>query len=174
MVSTVIVKYKLTSVAQVESAHWYKKLKEATEQAEGFMAMLKLPPLAEEEKLTIVLCFRTFEDATRWVQSETRIRLLEEDAKGYITNRMEQVNRNSFWFSPMPERKKCRAKQVLVSFVAVYPLTVFVPKLVSALFVGVAWSSSLVKGIVVALIISSLMVYLVMPTVLRVFKKWLD
>ncbi|MEJ5052770.1 hypothetical protein [Sphingobacterium sp. MYb382] len=173
MVSTVIVKYKLTSAASFESTSWYKKLKEATEQEDGFIDMLQLPPLAEEENMTIVLCFRTFDDATKWMHSATRIRLLEEDAKDYITNRIEQVNRNLFWFSPMPEKSKCRAKQVLVSFIAVYPLTVIVPQLVSALFVGLDFSSSLVKGIVVALIISSLMVYLVMPTVLRVFKKWI-
>lgn len=173
MVSTLIVQYKLTKGTSFESTNWYKKLKEATEKEEGFIDMLELPPLAEDENMTIVLCFRTFEDSTRWMQSETRRKLLEVDAKDYVANRIEQVKPNLFWFSPMPEKSKCRAKQVVISFIAVYPLTVMVPKLVTALFVGLEFSSSLVKGILVALIISSLMVYLVMPTVLRVFKKWI-
>lgn len=173
MVSTVIVQYKLTKGTGFESTNWYKKLKEATEQAEGFIDMLEIPPLAAGENRTIVLCFRTIDDARRWMQSETRRKILEVDAKDDVTNRLEQLKPNLFWFSPKPEKSKGRAKQVVVSFVAVYPLTVVVPKLVTALFVGLEFSSSLVKGILVALIISSLMVYLVMPTVLRVFKKWI-
>lgn len=173
MISTVVVRYKLNDVANFESTSWFKKLKEVTEQEEGFIDMLQLPPIEEEAQLTVVLCFKTLKAAKNWLQSEKRKKLLEEEALGDISNRLEQVIQNPFWFQLNSVKKKSRIRQVIVSFIAVYPLTVIVPKMVTALFVNLQFYSILIKGILVGLIISTLMVYLMMPLVLRVFKKWI-
>ncbi|MGH1517832.1 hypothetical protein [Chryseobacterium sp. JK1] len=173
MISTVVVKYKLNDVANFESTGWLKKLKEVTEQEEGFIDMLQLPPILEEEHLTIVLCFMTLRDAKNWLESEKRKKLLEE-ALGDISNRLEQVIQNPFGFQLNSVKKKSRIRQVIVSFIAVYPLTVIIPKQVTTLFIKLEFDSVILKGILVALIISSLMVYLVMPIVLKVFKKWIE
>ncbi|MNR58382.1 hypothetical protein D3C85_1793700 [compost metagenome] len=54
-----------------------------------------------------------------------------------------------------------------------YPFTIFVPKIVLFFFKTMGFTSVVMRGIMVSVVISTLMVYVAMPLILRLFGSWM-
>jgi antibiotic biosynthesis monooxygenase (ABM) superfamily enzyme len=80
-----------------------------------------------------------------------------------------------FWFTPPPGGKQAKPyKQFLVTFSAIFPLTILIPWLLQPVF---AWLPALglpgVSHFIVAAAIVAIMTYAVMPRYVRLLSGWL-
>ncbi|QNK61114.1 hypothetical protein H7F33_11035 [Pedobacter sp. PAMC26386] len=168
-------KYKLNNTNDIERNLWYQKLVVATNSAEGFIDRSELSPVDGEEFHTVVLRFNTSYNAKGWINSDKRRQILSEASIEHISGREEMLHiNNQFWFQATDNKKMIPGwKQVIASFLAVYPLTIFVPKIVAVLFANIHLLSILLSGITVSVIISTLMVYIAIPAILWLLKKWI-
>lgn len=174
MVSTFIVKYKLNNANDPKESLWYQKLMEATANAKGFIDRSELPPVNGAEFHTVVLRFDTAQNAENWMSSDLRKQILRQAALSHISDKEEMLHiGNQFWFQSGQKRKIPGWKQVIASFLAVYPLTVFVPKIVLLFFMTMGVTSVVMRGIMVSIVISTLMVYVAMPVILRWLGSWM-
>ncbi|MGY0036495.1 hypothetical protein [Pedobacter sp. NJ-S-72] len=174
MISTFIVKYKLNNTNDIQRNLWYQKLIEATNRSKGFIDRSELSSVNGEKFHTVVLRFNTFYNAKKWMNSDLRRQILNEASIEDISGKEEVLHSgNQFWFQTDSKKKIPGWKQVIASFLAVYPLTIFVPKIVAVLFAKLDFLSPILSGIVVSVIISALMVYIAIPFILKLLKKWM-
>ncbi len=174
MVSTLIIKYKFDGQHQIQEEHWYAKLIDATDNAEGFIDRTELLAVREDEYHTIVLRFDTAANAQKWMDSDIRKQILGEATERNIYSRREMVhNDNQFWFA-LTTKKMRKWKQVIASFLAVYPLTLVIPKLIRSILDKMDISISILNGVLSSMVISFLMVYVAIPLISKILKDWLN
>ena len=110
--------------------------------------------------------------ARAWDQSEERNRLVQE-ATRFSTMDMQRVTGLEAWFTlpsilsiiPPPPWK-----QLLVTLIGAYPLVVLVSALIMPRLIG--WPL-LLRSAVLPVILLTLMTYVVMPPLTRLFRTWL-
>ncbi len=175
MISTLIIRYKLHISNKLEFDLWYEEMTKATRSAEGFIDRIELPSVKSDGFHSVVLRFENSKYAEKWMNSDIRKKLLAKANIIHFSDKQEIIHEdNDFWFNTDKKVKTHQWKEVIVSFVAVYPLTQIAPKIVDLIFTMIGLSSFFLRGAIIALIVSTLMVYLAMPIVLKVFKKWLS
>jgi antibiotic biosynthesis monooxygenase (ABM) superfamily enzyme len=111
---------------------------------------------------------KNFKASPHYKDWMVRLRALT-DREPYI----EELGGTAGWFTlpgyphatPPP-----RIKMALITFIGVYPLTSILPRLFMRMLPG--WHPLLVNVIVTSLIVACL-TWLIMPTLTRVFRKWL-
>ncbi|MBD0295627.1 MAG: hypothetical protein ICV84_10600, partial [Flavisolibacter sp.] len=152
---------------------WKEKLDHASRQAIGFLDRTELPIISNEPYHSVILRFDNKANAENWLHSAKRKTLLRE-VEAMAEERQEILHEdNTFWFSVSAEKTSTKWKQVIVSFVAVYPLTLVIPVLVQLGLRELGIASVLLSGILIGVIISACMVFFAMPLTLQLFKKWL-
>lgn len=173
MISTVIVRYIVNNPSNpTTSTTWYKALKKANEEAEGFIDRTELPPVEGEAFHSVVLRFKNPTDAQNWLDNDARKQILEQAGIDDISQIKSAVHQNSaFWFTP--GKSPVKWKQVVLSLISVYPLTQIIPKLVNSVFTSINLESFFIEGIVISIFISVMMVYVMMPLVFKLFKRWI-
>ena len=126
---------------------------------------------------TIIIRFDTIENLTKWMESNDRKHLIKKvqplfskDDKYLIKSGLD------FLFTNNNENQKipARWKQYLVTWSAIYPLSILIPLLVLPILKFLNFpdnrfiNSLFISGIVVAI-----MIYLLMPNYTKLIKKWL-
>lgn len=155
-------------------ANDFKKWRSATEAVvktfAGFIDIAALDHLNENDYYYIIIRFDSGENANAWLYSDERKAILNDSHCHWLTHKQEVIfDWNIFWYRIFEGTKKW--KQWVVTFLAVYPLTLIIPSVVKIL-------SSIIPlyffaGIISALLISGFMIFPIMPFVLNLFKKWL-
>lgn len=171
MICVIIVRYKL-SPEHGDFDEWKEKMDEASRQAIGFLDRTELPLIPYEPYHSVILRFDNKANAENWLHSAKRKTLLQE-VETMAEERQEMLRDGNFWFGVSPEKTSTKWKQVVVSFVAVYPLTQVIPVLVQLVLKELGIASFLLVGILIGVIISICMVYFAMPLALKLFKTWL-
>ena len=162
------------AVAHYEA--WLKEIIPIAQSFAGHQSVNVIKPHAAAEPYTIVLHFDTIANLRKWLDSDTRRRLVDT-IKPYL-HRAEDVDIRTgfeFWFTPTAIAKHARPwKQYLVTLSAIFPLTVVVPFILEPLL---RWTPVLalpgVRQLLVAAIIVALMVYVIMPRYTRAIASWL-
>ncbi|MES2238981.1 MAG: antibiotic biosynthesis monooxygenase [Bacteroidota bacterium] len=128
-------------------------------------------------KYTIIIQFDTIDNLKNWMQSNERMRLikkvtpiLSKEDNYYIKSGLD------FLFESENDKQKppVRWKQYLVTWSAIFPLSIVVPLIVLPFLHFMNFpenhylNSFLISGIIVFL-----MVYLIMPYYTKLIKKWL-
>lgn len=171
MPSMLVIRYKRIGSSDVLFQQWYTTITEATTEAEGFLDMTDLPPIANEKFHHVFLRFITPENANAWLNSSKRLALFKESEHLLVSDREEELHHNTqLWFKPNPQRS-IKWKQWTVTFLAVYPLTILLPFLINYFFPDIPF---VVKGLLSGLSISGTMVYFMMPFMLKIFNNWLN
>lgn len=148
---------------------WMLKAKDLVKTFKGFINVTVLNRLKSTDYYVIVR-FDCQENASAWLNSDERRDILNDSYATWLSEKQEVIHDwNIFWYRIFQGTKKW--KQWTVTFIAVYPLTIVIPTLVKiiATFIPLFFFA----GIISALLISGFMIYLVMPFVLNLFKKWL-
>ncbi|RKE57094.1 hypothetical protein [Sphingobacterium detergens] len=172
MISTIVVRYKLLA-PKGEFEEWKKKMDEVSRRANGFLDRIELPMITNEPYFFVLLRFDKIANAEKWLNSLERLTLLKE-VDGIAEERQQMMHKDSdFWFAQSPKNAVVKWKQIIVSFIAVYPLTQIIPRLVHVAFTAMGIKSALFSGLLAGMLISACMVYFAMPIVLRLFRKWL-
>ncbi len=165
-----LVRYKVAPDSVKDFQIWKAKTDEVMKTFKGFIAITLLNPEKDSDYYYVIIRFNSSENARVWLNSDARKNLLKDPHATWLSDKQEVIQDwDKFWYNTFSEVKKW--KQWVVTFIAVYPLTIVVPRFVKT--ISAVISLSFFEGIINALLISGLMIFLVMPLVLSFFKKWL-
>lgn len=148
----------------------------AHSQFEGHLGTDIIRPVESGSRYIVILRFVDKAHALTWLHSPVRQDLLKVAEPWLMdADRFHVHQEAEFWFTPPSGRKQPkRWKQWMLSAVAVFPLTVIVPKPIGELAHWLAPSlPDLAVAAVSALTISGLMVYFLMPFLIRLAGPWL-
>lgn len=155
---------------------WMVKATQAHATFRGYLATDIIRPIGAGLRFIVVVRFDSEAGAQAWLASDTRAGLLAEALPWLLGEDRHQVHAGSdFWFRP-PGRGAAprRWKQWMLSTAAVFPLTFLMPWLVHSVtdpFIP-GMHALLFKGLI-ATAISGVMVYWLMPALIRLAGRWL-
>ncbi len=126
---------------------------------------------------TVVIRFDSEQHLKDWMHSEERKRLVEKVRPLFVTDDDFFISTGlDFWFTPEGAKAKVppRWKQVLVTFIALYPLVLAVPLITGQVYGAMRISEYhlLTTAIGTGLIVL-LMAYVVMPYITKLVQRWL-
>ena len=156
-------------------AEWAKEILSAVSGYPGYLGREVILPTRGNRRYTIIVRFDNEERLRAWADSEARrefvgraAELLEEGGRNEITTGVD------FWFTPENARPPRAWKQFLLGTSVVYPLSLAIPHFLSPLF-GVAPSlrHPLVSRLLVAVILTGLLTFVIMPRYTRLVRAWL-
>lgn len=174
-VTTVIVQRPYKSQVQAYE-NWLKEMVPLAQRAAGHRGVNVIKPHGQNDEYTIVLHFASETTLRQWLESETRREMIERVRP--LLNTDEKIDIRTgleFWFTPPETRKMAPPyKQFLLTWSAIFPLSVLIPLVLSPLFSALPFLSvSLVKPLLVSMLIVALMTFVVMPRYTRLVAKWL-
>ncbi|NWF69381.1 MAG: antibiotic biosynthesis monooxygenase [Chloroflexi bacterium] len=171
---TIIVSRVVKPGRAAEFEEWAHGISQAALAFEGHMGVHVIRPAAHAARREYALIFRfdTYDNLRRWAQSEVRrdwLKRVEPLIMGEPQTNI--VSGMEFWFT-MPDQPQPppRYKMALVSWLAITPLSHFVPPLLAPLLGDAA---PLLRTMLVAAVLIGLMTYVVMPFMTRLFRRWL-
>lgn len=172
---TFIIQHKVRPGYRDRYEAWLRDIGGEAERYAGHLGTNVIRPPDDAGQYTIIIRFDGYNHLRAWVESGTRrdyIRRIEPILEG--GDRIEIQSGLDFWFTPPGVRAPNRFKQFLLTFSAIYPLTLLVPAGLVPLFEAVPLLDNLfISRFLVAGIIVWLMVYIVMPRYTRAVAGWL-
>lgn len=159
-----------------EYENWLKEMVPLAQGSGGHRGVNVIRPHGQNEAYTIVLHFSSEASLRHWLESDTRRQMIEkvrpflnEEEKIAIKTGLE------FWFTPPGVKKNAPPyKQFLLTWSAIFPLSLFVPWLLSLITPTLPFLSvPLVKPFLSSLLIVGLMTFVIMPRYVRLTAKWL-
>ena len=165
---------KPDAVARYEE--WLKEIIPVAQEFAGHQSFNVIRPHGVSDAYTIILHFDSIANLRRWLASEARVHLVEKIRP--FLRAEEDIDIKSgveFWFTPPPGGKPAKPyKQFLVTLSVIFPLTIIVPWLFQPLFGWIpVLALPIVRHLVIAAAIVSIVVYAVMPRYTRLVSKWL-
>lgn len=170
--------HRIKPDARAEYETWLKRIIHVAAQYPGHLGVNILRPTEGHNDYEIALRFASHADAGRWLESAERKALINDALPSFREDEVIEIQSGiDYWFSPpgVPANKQpVRWKQWLVTTSVIWPLTLLVPFLLTPLFTLLPWLSSwgIRHGIVAACVVG-LVVYVVMPRVVRLVAAWM-
>ncbi|MBX3666624.1 MAG: antibiotic biosynthesis monooxygenase [Burkholderiales bacterium] len=172
---TFIIQHKVRPAHRRQYEDWLRDVGREAERYPGHLGTNVVRPPDDNGQYTIIIRFDCYDHLRAWVESDTRreyVRRVEPILDG--GDRIEIKSGLDFWFTPPGVRAPNRFKQFLITFSAIYPLTLLVPAGLAPLFEAVPLLDNLfISRLLVAGVIVWLMVYVVMPRYTRAVAAWL-
>lgn len=168
--SLLLVRFKVAESSGLDFDKWKQKAVDLIKTFKGFVAISFLKQVGDYGFVHVMIRFDCEEHIKEWLHSDTRKEIFNGSESSWLTERQEVIHDETiFWYRIFEGTKKW--KQWAVTFIAVYPLTLVIPWLVS----GMAGIIPLYffAGIISAVMISGFMIFLVMPFIHNLFKNWL-
>lgn len=156
--------------------NWLKEMVPLAQESAGHRGVNIIKPHGQNDEYTIVLHFASETTLRQWLGSDTRRRMMEQVRPLLNTEEKIEIRTGlEFWFTPPETRKMAPPyKQFLVTWSAIFPLSVLVAWLLAPLFTAVPFLSvPLVKPLLTSLFIVALMTFVIMPRYTRLVAKWL-
>lgn len=174
-VTTVIHHKPLPGSIDVYEA-WLKEIIPAAQSFAGHQSVSVIRPHVAGGAYTNILHFDTAAHLCRWLESDTRERLMAQ-IKPHLSE-PEGIDIKTgfeFWFTPPPSGKPAKPyKQFLITLSAIFPLTLIIPFAMRPVFDAVPYANLPgVRPFVVAVLIVALMVWVIMPRYTRALSRWL-
>ena len=174
-VTTVIRQQPLpASTARYEE--WLREIVPVAQSFAGHQGVNVIRPQIAGGAYTIVLHFDTVAKLRGWLDSETRVHLIDKIRPYLVTQEDVEIKSGiEFWFTPPPGGKLAKPyKQFLVTLSVIFPLTMIIPWLLQPLF---GWIPLLglfgIRHLATAAVIVGIVVYIVMPRYTRLVSRWL-
>lgn len=165
-----MVRYKIAPGNTYDFKAWKFTADEHIGTFKGYISTTVLYPAENSDCHYIILRFDSKENAETWMHSDARKEMMKDSHATWMSGKQEVIHDwDIFWYSTFQGTKKW--KQWTVTFIAVYPLTIVMPLLVKK--ISTAMPLFFFEGILRALLISGFMTFLIMPFVMKLFKKWL-
>lgn len=126
---------------------------------------------------TVIIRFDTIENLKNWMESEERKNLIQK-AKPFLAKGDKYLIQSGldFLFENENEKQKVpvRWKQYLVTWSAIYPLSLLIPLIVLPILKTVNFpENKFISSLFVSGCIVFIMVYWLMPNYTKLIKKWL-
>ena len=174
---TSVVHHHVKAGAEVSYEAWLREITPAAQGFPGHLGVDVLQPPQGGGLYTIVLRFDTLEHLHDWLTSDTRQGLIAQVEPLLV--RADQLDIKTgleFWFTApqLGQRHPPPYKQFLVTLSVIFPLTLLVPWALQPLFEAVPIIGlSGVRHFASAVVIVSLMTYVIMPHYTRLVAGWL-
>jgi len=176
--ATVVITHHINEGKQKDYEEWLNEIGPICRSSIGHLDWQIIRPIPTMTySYTVVIRFDTIENLRKWMESQERKRLIEKvrpllskDDNYHIKSGLE------FLFAPANDSSKIplRWKQYLVTWSAIYPLSMIIPLILLPLMrMIIIPQIRFVDSFFVSGVIVFLMVYLVMPHYTKWIKKWL-
>jgi antibiotic biosynthesis monooxygenase (ABM) superfamily enzyme len=176
--ASVVIHHHIVDGKQSEYEEWLNEIAPLCRRAAGYIDWQIIRPIPNLTfNYTVIIRFDTIEHLKAWMESKERKRYIDQ-AKPLFAKDDHYLIRSGldFLFPADNEKQKApvRWKQYLVTWSAIYPLSLIIPLLVLPILKALhlpesRWITSFfVSGTVVFI-----MVYLLMPHYTRWIRKWL-
>jgi antibiotic biosynthesis monooxygenase (ABM) superfamily enzyme len=154
---------------------WTKEILSASSSYAGYLGREVFRPAAGNRKYTIIVRFDTDEHLRDWIDSDARREFISRAGDLLEKGDQNEVRTGiDFWFTPEGTRPPKAWKQFLITTSAVYPLSLIIPRLLAPLFgVSPSLGHPLVANLMVAIILTGLLTFVIMPRYTRLVKRWL-
>ncbi|PAU87312.1 antibiotic biosynthesis monooxygenase [Pseudomonas sp. WN033] len=175
--ASIIIRHQVSPDNRNRYETWLRQIITTAARFPGHQGVHILRPVGTDQTFEIAVRFSSQEQAQNWLDSDQRRELIA-DIRPILTQ-TEHIEIHSgidFWFTPPTAQSKqpTRWKQWLVTTAVIWPLTMLVPLAFQPLFRQVpvlsAWGIS--HGLIAATIVG-LVVYVIMPRVVRLVAGWL-
>jgi uncharacterized protein len=169
---TIVVSRMVFPGHEKEYEDWVKKLADAAKESPGNTGVtILIPPKGQTGLHHVVMYFTDEKSMHQWETSYIRQKLSHEADAFSRKTRQEQTGLET-WFS-IPEYPELEApppwKMAIVTFLAVYVLSIIIVQILGLLKLNFYVESILVAGLLVGIL-----TWVVMPVLSRyVFRKWL-
>lgn len=176
--ATVVINHRIRSDKHEEYERWLEEIAPLCKASPGHLDWhIVRPVLGVTDTYTVIIRFDTTEHLKNWMQSDDRKRLIDRVQSLFVgTDDVFISSGLDFWFTPSGAKAKLpvRWKQYLVTWSAIYPLSLTVPiAVVPALrWVGLP-ASFPIRTLAVTGVVVFLVVYVVMPRYTRLVRRWL-
>ena len=175
--ASVVITHHILDGKQQEYEEWLNKIVPLTRHSEGFIDHQIVRPIPNLTYVyTVIIRFDTIENLKKWMESDARKKLIEKANPLFRKDDNYKIKSGlDFMFEAENETKvPVRWKQFLVTWSAIYPLSLLIPLLLLPLLrllkipVNHYFDGLLISGCIVFL-----MVFAVMPNYIRLIRKWL-
>ena len=173
----IIIKHTVHSEFRERYEVWLKQIIAAAAEFPGHEGVYILRPQQENNTFEIAVRFSSNAAADAWLSSNIRKELLSSIVFALAADEQLEIKSGiDFWFTPPASKAKqpTRWKQWLITTAVIWPLTIIIPVLYQPLFnILPAISVWGVRHGIIAATIVALVVYLIMPRVVRLVAGWL-
>lgn len=170
---TVVVKRVIKSGKENDFEMWLKGATGDLKKFQGYRDITLIRPQVGASKLEYVLIIRfdNYANLDVWENSNVRGELEAGDFTENLDN--QRITGLEYWFS-LPEIPKAhvppRYKMATVTIIAIFPLSTLIGMY---LVPHLMWLNSYLRGLLVTIILVSLMTYVIMPYMTKLFSSWL-
>lgn len=168
-----LVRFRIDKEKINDFALWRKEMDSLNRNQPGFVDSSVLEPSDADGYYYLTLRFRSEQDAQNWINSEKRKTMLSSAEVSGLRDMDEHITSwEEYWKKPSGGANPF--KQVLLTFVAVYPLTMVFPALVRKILPSYGIDlGNFFGGIVIGLCITIMMNFVMMPFIMKNFGKWM-
>ncbi|MEN2402561.1 antibiotic biosynthesis monooxygenase [Flavobacterium sp. MC2016-06] len=157
---------------------WLEEIVPTTKHSQGFIDLQIVRPIPDLTFVyTVIIRFDTITNLKNWMESDDRKNLILKANPFFRKNDKYQIKSGlEFLFNAENEGNKVpvRWKQFLVTWSAIYPLSLFIPLLILPLLrLFQIPQNHYFDGLIGSGVIVFLMVFVVMPNYTKLIKKWL-
>jgi antibiotic biosynthesis monooxygenase (ABM) superfamily enzyme len=176
--ATVVITHRVRSDKHAEYEAWVDEISPQSRSASGHLDWHLVRPIpGVSETYAVIIRFQTTEHVKNWINSSERRRLIEKVQPLLVGREDFYISSGlDFWFTPAGAKAKvpARWKQYLLTWSAIYPLVLGVPRLVSPALSAIGFSPNvLLDTLAATAVVVYLMVYVVMPRYTRLLRHWL-
>lgn len=176
--ASVVISHHILDGKEPEYEKWLSEIVPITKHSNGFIDLQIVRPIPHLTFVyTVIIRFDDIENLKNWMESDNRKLLIEKANPLFRKNDNYQIKSGlDFLFNSENEGNKVpvRWKQFLVTWSAIYPLSLVIPLLViPVLRLLKIPANHYFDGLLISGFIVFLMVFVVMPNYTKLIKKWL-
>ena len=166
-VVTAVIQHQIAPGAHDRYEAWLRDITPTAQRFAGHQGINIIRPTEGTQCYTLVLRFDTLEHLQEWLASDTRRQFVTKVEP--LLERGDQVDIKTgleFWFTPptAAQRHPAPYKQFLLTWSAIFPLTVLVPWMLRPLFQAVPpLGQPVISNFIISAILVGLMTYVIMP-----------
>lgn len=175
--ASVVISHHILDGKQEEYEKWLTEIVPLTKHLKGFIDHQIVRPIPNLTFIyTVIIRFDTIENLKKWMESDDRKKLIEKANPLFRKNDNYKIKTGlDFLFENENIAKvPVRWKQFLVTWSAIYPLSILIPLLLLPfLRLLKIPTNHYFDGLLISGSVVFLMVYVVMPNYTKLIRKWL-
>lgn len=175
--ATAVITHQVRDSRHAEYEKWLAEITPLAKASPGNLDMQLIRPVrGATDTYTILLRFDNEENLRRWIESETRLKLIETVNPILAQGDSYTIHSGlDFLFTPRDasHRVPVRWKQFLITWSAIYPLTFVLPLLVNPVLRALGVRNHLLTVTIVSATAVFMMVYVIMPRYTKLVRHWL-
>lgn len=173
--AALVITHDIKAGAEARYEEWLADILHEVGGTPGYLGREIFRPAPGTNTYTSIVRFAETKQLNDWVASDARREFVAR-ASGLLEkgDRHEIMTGLDFWFTPKGAPAPARWKQFLLTTSVVYPLSLFIPRLLAPLFEAApALGRRPVAALLMAAILTGLLTFVVMPPYTRLMRRWL-